>query len=384
MPFKSIGKRTGISEYLKGRPAVRQSLYISYRDIEGKPVKTKVKTLDVDEAKLLLAKKKAEIAKKKKAIKQDEDILKRTISLKKLTLDEMAELYFENRTTIENKNNRKNYLNRICPILGKKKVARITFSDVLQLQNTLKSSFAPKTLNETINSLRAMFNEGIENNWCDYNPVDRKKVEKLEEEVVDNRVLSAKELEKYFEVCKRGDYDLSINANPTLYFFSKIAYYSGARPSAVLDLKVKNIGEDFIRFKPMKKGKSYKQTMRVEIMDMVREWITTHELKGDDCLFYPQQSYLKTGDTDIKKKPFLLGNIQRASRKVFEPLFNEDVEVKEDRVTLYTLRRTAGTNRYKAKGLVSAMHFLNHTKIDTTMIYLNVKDDEREQDDDGL
>ena len=46
-----------------------------------------------------------------------------------------------------------------------------------------------------------------------------------------------------------------------------------------------------------------------------------------------------------------------------------------DRVTFYSLRRTSGTKIYKAKGIVQAMLFLNHTNVTTTQKYLNVKGD---------
>ena len=50
------------------------------------------------------------------------------------------------------------------------------------------------------------------------------------------------------------------------------------------------------------------------------------------------------------------------------------------RVTVYTMRRTTGTKVYKAKGIVHAKKFLNHTDIKTTMKYLNVDDDLEEID----
>lgn len=69
--------------------------------------------------------------------------------------------------------------------------------------------------------------------------------------------------------------------------------------------------------------------------------------------------------------------LRKAAQNFFDKLFNEGIptDAQMDRVTLYTLRRTSGTKVYKAKGIMQAMLFLNHTNVTTTQRYLNVKGD---------
>jgi integrase len=386
MSFKRVSK--GIYEYVVGRPAIRQSLYINFRGLDGTPVKEKVNTMSIPEAKKLLANKKYELDKARKQLARDGIKLKEIVNYKKIKLDDMAKLYFDNRRTKLNEEDIKKYNTRIRPTLGSKLVSRISTNDIQELQDKLKPHYAPKTLNETINSLRAMFNQGIKKKWCEHNPVNREEIKNLDIDSEPSRVLTDIELKKMFDTFKYGDVELNIFPNSTLYFFTKLAYFTGTRPTAVMDMQVKhvNFNNNTVHLKAMKKGKSYQQRIRQEVIDMIKDWIKLHELTHSDFLFYPQQVFQRSKNLDDKKYSMNYSSIAKSAKKVFDKLFNQNIPVKDlaYKVTLYSLRRTAGTNRYKSKGLVSAKNFLNHTNVQTTMIYLNVTDDFTEDEDDGL
>jgi len=386
MALKRVSK--GIYEYVVGRPAIRQALYINYRRLDGTPVKEKINTMSIAEAKKILAEKKYQLSLDKKKLNYSKSKLKATIAYKKLKLDEMAKLYFDNRRTKLNENDRKIYNTRVHPTLGDKLVSKITTKDIQALQDKLEPHYAPKTLNETINSLRAMFNQGIKNQWCDFNPVNRDEIKKVEEISEPGRVLTDEELRTMFNTFKNGHTGLKIEKNLTLHLFTKIAYYTGTRPTAVMALQVKhiNFNNSTVHLKAMKKGKSYQQKLRQEVIDLIKEWIILHELTHSDFLFYPQQVYSRTQNLDDKKVAMSYSVVAKSAKKILDKLFNKDIPTKDlaYKVTLYSLRRTAGTNRYKSKGLVSAKNFLNHTNVQTTMTYLNVTDDFQDDEDDGL
>ena len=131
----------------------------------------------------------------------------------------------------------------------------------------------------------------------------------------------------------------------------------------------------------MKKGKSYEANVSDELLDLLKEWIRKHSLKHDNYIFYPIQSYIRANTKAEKEKwkntHANYAGYQRALRNIFDPVFNVGIDSYDRmyRVTVYTMRRTAGTKVYKKYGIVHAKKFLNHTEIDTTMKYLNIDDD---------
>lgn len=202
-------------------------------------------------------------------------------------------------------------------------------------------------------------------------------IQKIEQNSEPGRVLTDEELDVMFNIFKNGDYDLGIKPRPTLYLFSKILYFTGARPSGVIDIQVKhcNFDENKITIKAMKKGKSYQAQVRLELMELIKEWIVEHKLGFNDYIFYPQQTFKRTEKG--KDKPTAYSGYRKQGQQVFNKIFNVGIPNTElmHRVSFYSLRRTAGTKVYKAKGIIHAMLFLNHTSVKTTQIHLNVTGD---------
>ncbi|WP_281046545.1 tyrosine-type recombinase/integrase [Sulfurimonas autotrophica] len=192
----------------------------------------------------------------------------------------------------------------------------------------------------------------------------------MEQNTEPGKVLTNEELELMFNTFKNGDYDLEIQPRPTLYLFSKILYFTGARPSGVIDIQVKhcNFDENKITIKAMKKGKSYQAQVRLELMELIKEWISEHSLGFNDYIFYPQQTFIRTGKG--KDKATAYSGYRKQGQQVFNKIFNVGIPNTElmHRVSFYSLRRTAGTKVYKAKGIMHAMLFLNHTSVKTTQM----------------
>ena len=384
MAFRKINAKryNGILEYYnpKSQDKETRALYLTYRDVSGKSVKKKLETLNRDEAKSILDSIKNEIATQKSVLSNEERRKLSNSINNKITLDELAEWYFAQRQAVDNVKDRKAYFNRVSPHIGQKLACKITTDDIISVQQALKEKYAPKTTNETINSLRALYNRAIkkEKIRCS-NPVviGSDDVQRLEQNREPGRILTDEELEKLFNTFKNGDYDLGIKPRPNLYLFAKLLYHTGARPSGLIEIRVKhcNFNENTITIKAMKKGRSYQAHVRADVMQFIKEWIEEHKLGFNDCIFYPQRTFERTGsgkDTFTHYAVF-----RKSAQSVFEALFNKGIPTTElmHRVSFYSLRRTAGTKVYKAKGIMQAMVFLNHTSVKTTQIYLNVSGD---------
>ncbi len=266
--------------------------------------------------------------------------------------------------------------------MGNKKISKITQDDVLQLSNKLSKKKSvrggllnPRTVKDIIENLRVIFNWAIEHNYVYKNPVVVKKIITTDENEA-GRVLTDDELNKLWDIDE-------LKMNDRLYLFLKACYYTGARPAGVISIQVKHINftEKKVRIKAMKKGKSYEANIPDELLELFKEWISKHTLTHDNFIFYPIQTYMRAKtDTErakLKNTPARYEGYSRLLRKIFDKHFNQDIGSYDlaYRVSIYTMRRTAGTKIYKNHGIVHAKKFLNHTDIKTTMKYLNIDDD---------
>jgi len=384
MAFRKIKakKYNGITEYYNPKSTDRETraLYISYRDEYSQAVKKKLQTLDKNEALIELNHIKANVTKLKHRLKSDDREIQRSQNMKRLTLLQLSDLYYEQRQTKENNKNKNNFANRVIPILGNKLASKISHDDIQRLQNKLIAmDYAPKTINDTIDGLRALYNVAIRKKWVDHNPVDRFVLPKVEEQHEPGVILSDNQLKIMFDAFYHGFPDLDISPQPKLYFFAKLLYHTGARPDAIIDIQVQHcdFNQNKVHLKAMKKGKSYQQPVNTEVMNLISDWILKHNLKYGDYLFYPVQTFQRTNSSLAKQKSANYSGIRRAGQQVFDKLFNVGIPTSAimDRVSFYSLRRTSGTKIYKAKGIIQAMLFLNHTNVTTTQKYLNVKGD---------
>ena len=394
MAFRSTGlaRYSGVSEYYIGAKttATTRAYYVTFRDVDGVMRRVKTDAVDRDEALAILNKKKAEIVKAKKNIDKKEARAKQPIGRGTQTLDQMAELYFDRRKAKDNRSDQQKYENRVSPVLGGKRVSRITTKDMKALQEKLEETYSNKTVNEQINSLRAMFNTAIGEKWAEDNPVVRKSnqipngIEKLEESKIPGRVLTDSELNELWDIDE-------LKMNDRLSLFLKVCYYTGARPAGVISLRVKDLKfpDGTIQIKAMKKGKTYKAAMHDNINILLANWIDKHRLTHDNYIFFPIQSFLRATKEDDKKKAknkhANYSGYRRLIQKILDPVFNVGIEATQEnkmyRITIYSLRRTAATRVYKKYGIKHAQKFLNHTDISTTVKYLNIEGEMEEVGD---
>jgi integrase len=397
-------KYSGIYEYYKDSDHDKKTIayYISYRDIDNKVKKLRCEATAKEDALEILNKKRTELAKDRSDIQKDASLLHQKVMNKNLTLNDIADLYFPTKTTKSVKLVTSSYYRHVNPILGKIKISKIKTSDIKDLSEILKKKIAqkgappkikklpieatplnPRTVKKIINNLRALFNWAIKEGYLDKNPVIVGEIIKTDKNEP-GRVLTDTELKKLWSL---DEFILK----PRLLLFLKACYHTGARPSAVMDLRVKHINfeDKTVHIRAMKQGKAYDARVSKELLDMIKSWIKKHDLVHDNFLFFPMQLYKRaTTETErkaVKNTRTRYQGYAEHFRAIFDKHFNQNIGTYDHayRVTVYTMRRTSATNVYKKFGIVHAKKFLNHTEIDTTMKYLNI-DDDMEMIDYGL
>ena len=385
MPMRKVkGKKyRGIYEYYRSNDNDKTTLsyYISYRDETGKSTgQKKIEATTLEEALKIINEKKAEALKTRKENSNQQELLTQRVRNNALTFDEMAELYYSNRTARNNDKDKQRYKNHLRPLIGKRKVSKFTTDNVLELQKKLLEkkitkkgeddgrTLSPKTVDNIVDQLKSMFNQGKrdKNRWCTHNPVADEDVVKLtkDEDKARLRILTDKELQKLFDLA---------SVKPRMYLLMKLLYHTAARPDAIISLQVKDIkfSQKKIHLKAMKKAKAYSVPMVDDVAFLLEKWIEKHNLKYNHYIFYP----LQTGD---KTKAAIYENFRLGAKSIMDEEFNSNVPTtdRKNRVSLYTLRHTSATKIVKKLGIKVAKEYLNHSDLKVTEIYAKVDNED--------
>lgn len=416
---------SGVYEYFKDSDPDKTitSFYIQYKD-EGNITRTrKSNAADKEEALDLLNAKRSEIRREKKRLEKEGIRIKSQKRNQTLTLDQYAEIFHPARENKDAKAEKAMYYNHISPLLGKKKIARLTRADMIGFRKAMEKKtvmipkviknhatgksqaiseeihLSPKTIKSLLDYLRVILNNAVDDKYTDQTPLDfsefkvrnKRAAEKKkiygEAVTINNndqesgRVLSDEELGVLWTLD-------DLKMNDRLFLFLQACYFTGARPAGVIDVKVKdiNFATKKIHIKPMKKGKSYDAKVPDSLLDLLKHWIAKYSLTHGNHIFFPIQSLQRAATdkerTAAKNKAANYSGYRRYLQKIFDPVFNVGIDSYDrmSRVNVYSMRRTAATKVYKKHGIVHAKVFLNHTDIKTTMHYLNITNDMEEID----
>ena len=405
MGFKKLKakKYNGIYEYF-GSDGFFKCYYISYRRVDGAVRKYKTDANTKEEALKQLQEAKATVEKEKKLYKKDEQKIQARVISEKLTLDDVAKLYFPTKENAEAKKDERKYYNHISKVLGHIKISKLNDEDIKNLRVKVQKKktkqgrlLNPRTVIDIIENLRTVLNYAKFKKYISDHPLNLKDLTPHElevrkkivfgTEVLKNknnevgRVLTEDELHKLWGLDE-------LIANEKLYIFLKACYITGARPDGIMYIQVKHI--DFekkkIHIRAMKHGTSYYANANNELLNLLSEWIKKHNLVHNNYIFYPIQTYIRAKTEQERKKAknshSQYPNYAKASRKIFDKYFNQNIDTHDFayRASVYTLRRTSATRVYEKYGLIRAKNFLHHTEVTTTMKYLNVQDDLGEEE----
>ena len=139
MGFKKIKakKYNGIYEYF-GSDGNFKCYYISYRRVDGAVRKYKTDANSKEEALKNLQEAKATVEKDKKLYKKDEDKIQAKVLNEKLTLDNVAKIYFPTKENLEAEKDKRKYYNHTSKVLGHIKVSKLNEEDIKKLRVILQ------------------------------------------------------------------------------------------------------------------------------------------------------------------------------------------------------------------------------------------------------
>ena len=298
------------------------SYYITYKDNENKTVTKKIGKKSEGVTESYCSQIRSETVSK---LRNNELPPKIAISKRQnvVTLDSLADFYFE---TKDNKSKHKyegKYNLRIKPILGSKDVRYMSDKDFKKFQQTLQNdNLSNHTVNCYIDIISAIISHSIQRrNFVGKNPTVG--IKKLKVDNKRERILSKSEVEELLE---------SVEDNWILNLFVRLSLSIGGRKSTILNIKKSDVDLEDRRFilKDFKNDSTYYGYMNDDtIYELVKNRM---DMIGDDDFLISSGDY-----TDID------GYIGRKLNQIFYYLFNHKLSDQNDRknkVVTHTLRHT--------------------------------------------
>ena len=236
----------------------------------------------------------------------------------------------------------KDTLNRFYEFAGNKllnEVSKNTISNFIeQLKSVKGKPYSTPTINMHISVLKRCFNIAVDNDWIVVNPVRVKK----------------SKVERTRPAFRINEAELILNELTGQYHqIVRVAFNTGIRRSALCNLEWKDI--DFEQGKIYLKNKMDKHIQFVPINPVTRAIL---------------KERLKIADISGKVFSVNSGYLGKVVKKVCLKLGLNS------KLTFHSIRHTFGTKAVKDYGLRIAKEMLNHSDINTTMIYSHVLDDE--------
>ncbi len=351
MPLRKMKQKKfrGIYEYYKAsdHDKTTTAYYMSVRGADGAARKVKTNATIPEEAVTALA--------HYKATRSAAPIIQNH----KLILADLADKFFEQRTTSNNQKEQRRFELHVKPILGKSLISKISKRDIQKLQAYMKQKqvpssikadapliyMTPKTINNITDITARIIQWGYDQELI---PTPLPKIEKLRVDNERQRVFTQEELNAIF-IATEGD---------TLMFLL-LAYHTAQRPQSILSLQKKHIVNGNILIEAIKHQSSHLVPISSKLEEMLAPWIDT--LSNDD--------YIITQG----KSPMPYQTMSGRVTKVFKKLFNKELNYKQDSkmwASMYTLRHTALTNIYAhTSDIYAAQSIANHSSVQMTQRY---------------
>lgn len=337
--------------------------YINYRDENGKPtqkkvgVKTKQSNFTVKDAydKLIEVKHKLTTGEELPKVIQKKSV---RITFRNI-FDEYLEWAKVNKKTW--KHNDLLVYNKHLSYLANKEVKSLTTKDFEQLkQEKLESGLKPKTVQHILGTARHIINYAIKHDLIkNYNnPISNGKVRMPK---VQNQKIGFLTKEQAQQLIARLE---KYDSNRKLYQFTVLLLFTGARFSEVARLTWADINFDnkLIYFMESKDGNPRYIKMTDRVYEVLQE---LHTSKSNHL---------------ILSTPF--GNhyekMPKQWQNIVDDLIPNNKNATKDRITTHTLRHTHAS--WLAQSGVDILHIkeqLGHKKIETTMRYSHLIDDNR-------
>jgi integrase len=357
MGFTNSKKYDGIQLYHKANKDI--SYYIRFRDENNKLKRIKIgdKSQGITEA--FCNQKRIEILNNVR-LGEESPILARKKKKKVITLNQVADIYFEQREahTKNNIKSRQKYTKKLEVKFGHKDIDEITTDKILLYQIELKKSgLAPATINYILTFLGTLFNIAIEENlYKKQNPLQSKKIKKLKTDNQRERYLTKKEINSLYDNLE----------DETLKLFVELALSTGGRLETILNIKVKdiNIENKVITLKDLKSDSTYIGFISSDLANYLKKLIEK----------LPMNSFVIGGK--ITKTPSR--TISRKIKIVMDRLFNQGLDTKDskNRVVIHTLRHTFASHlAINGTPIFTIQKLMNHRDINMTLRYAKLSPD---------
>ncbi len=312
------------------------------------------------------------------------------------TLDELAELFYSTRDTKDNKHEWNRYLSRVSPIIGNHSLP-ISYSGAKHLLTELKlvvskqtgSKLSPKSINIIVSAVASMYKESIKlGRVKGANPFYDLPKEKVTNKK--QRWLKESEIELLIDTVSGADVKRVVSGKPPSVDYKlmvTMAWSTGARPVSYLNLTLDDIdvvnrhdedGVDYmkpnyIEFASVKKGAVYQVPISPKLLPIL--WKKLLELSEERNRMmgykhiFPSSKYPKQAIAHATVGDYL--------QPILDTLFNKGVTDRAKKITPYTIRHSSASFMVAKLGNIHlAKKLLNHTSINTTMIYVDSDNEE--------
>ena len=350
-------KRYGSAVQLYKKSSGDISYYITYKDEDNKLKRIKIGDKSKGITEPFCNQKRNEVV---NTVKLGGEMPIKHKKPKMITLDEIAQQYFDylhiysSKGTIKETTNR--YKNHLKNLFGYKSIDRITASELESLQREKIKFLSPSSVNSIVDLFSTILNYGIKRELCQViNPAV--KIRRFKVNNARERFLTKEEIKELFE---------EIDDNELLTLFLKFALTTGGRLETILHIQKKDIdlSTKIITLNDLKNKETYRGFLTADLVNL---------LKGK-IIKYKANDYVVSLDKE-KTTP---RQIQCRLKPKMDKLFNKglDSSDRKNRVVIHSLRHTFASHlAINGTPLFTIQKLLNHKDIQQTMRYAKLSPD---------
>ena len=270
-----------------------------------------------------------------------------------ITFDQIAMKYFDTRE-LHNRTNhqaRSKYKSQLKPLIGEKDIFKVTKNDILEIQREFAKTRAPKTVNQYVQFIRAVYNFATEEEIYE----GKSPTKGIKEQKVDNkreRFLSVDEVKSLLSV---------VVEEPSLHLFTLLSLSTGGRLNTIMSITKKDIDfeNNMITLKDIKNDDTYggffDNTLKIILLQQVER------LKQNDNIIIMNERTLR-----------------RRMSIILTKLFNQELasDDRKNRVVVHTFRHTfASQLAINGTPIFTIQNLLNHKDIKQTLRYAKLAPD---------
>lgn len=284
---------------------------------------------------------------------EDLPALLKTKKVEVITFDQIAMKYFDTRE-LHNRTNhqaRSKYKSQLQHLIGHKELSKITKKDILEIQGEFAKTRAPKTVNQYIQFIRAVYNFAIEEEIYE----GKNPTKGIKEQKVDNkreRFLTVDEVKSLLSVVKE---------DPNLHLFTLLSLSTGGRLNTIMSITKKDIDfeNNMITLKDIKNDDTYRGFFNHSLQEILFKHV--NGLKQNDNIITMNERTLR-----------------RRMSIILTKIFNQDLDNddRKNRVVVHTLRHTfASQLAINGTPIFTIQNLLNHKDIKQTLRYAKLAPD---------